>query len=57
MSAAQLDVLERDVELVAVGRDAVGDAVGLPKRQMTAGSAEPKDDLDKLMDSLDDLAL
>src|ERR1041385_7147480 len=54
--ALEQAVLERDVELVAVGRDAVGMAVGLPKRQAANGSAEDKDDLDKLMDSLDDLA-
>ena len=36
---------------------AVGMAVGLPKRQEATGAAAPKDDLDKLMDSLDDLAL
>ncbi|OAI54394.1 Fe-S containing oxidoreductase [Planctomycetaceae bacterium SCGC AG-212-F19] len=47
-------VLERDRELVKDGRDAVGMAVGIPKRQ--AGKpAGPKDDLDNLMDSLDAL--
>lgn len=56
-NALEQAVLERDTELVAAGRDAVGDAVGLPKRQAASGIAEPKDDLDKLMDSLDDLAL
>jgi NAD-dependent dihydropyrimidine dehydrogenase PreA subunit len=54
--ALEQAVLERDSELVAAGRDAVGETVGLPKRQ-AAPSSEPKDDLDKLMDSLDDLAL
>jgi len=54
--ALEQAVLERDVELVAVGRDAVGEAVGLPKRQ-SSSSNDSKDDLDKLMDSLDDLAL
>jgi len=49
-------VLERDRELVADGRDAVGMAVGLPKRQASK-SAEPKDELDKLMDDLDALGL
>ncbi len=49
-------VLERDVELVAVGRDAVGMAIGIPKRQ-DGKSAEPKDDLDSLIDQLDDLGL
>ena len=43
---------ERDRELVADGRDAVGLTVGIPKRQAVK-TAGPKDDLDKLMDSLD----
>jgi NAD-dependent dihydropyrimidine dehydrogenase PreA subunit len=47
-------VAERDVELVAAGRDAVGATMGMPKRQ--AGKKDgPKDDLDKLMDELDQL--
>jgi len=45
---------ERDRELVADGRDAVGLTVGIPKRQADKTDA-PKDDLDKLMDSLDAL--
>src|SRR5215471_19057706 len=47
---------ERDRELVADGREAVGLTVGIPKRQANR-AAEPKDDLDKLMDSLDALDL
>ena len=47
-------VEERDRELVADGRGAVGMAVGIPKRQ-TGKDAAPKDDLDKLMDELDNL--
>jgi NAD-dependent dihydropyrimidine dehydrogenase PreA subunit len=54
--ALQQAVVERDVELVAVGRDAVGMSVGIPKRQ-TEKSTGPKDDLDQLMDQLDDLGL
>ncbi len=49
-------VAERDRELVADGRDAVGATVGLPKRQ-TGKSEQPKDDLDNLMDALDNLDL
>src|SRR5207248_486828 len=49
-------VIERDRELVADGRGAVGMAVGIPKRQANK-TAEPKDDLDKLMDDLDALEL
>jgi NAD-dependent dihydropyrimidine dehydrogenase PreA subunit len=55
-SAIEMAALERDAELVRDGRDAVGLAVGIPKRQSGKVSAE-KDDLDKLMDELDGLAL
>ena len=47
---------ERDRELVADGRAAVGMDVGIPKRQADK-AAGPKDDLDKLMDDLDALGL
>ena len=47
---------ERDRELVADGRQAVGLTVGIPKRQANK-PAEPKDDLDKLMDALDELEI
>ena len=49
-------VEERDRELVADGRQAVGMAVGLPKRQ-AAKDGKPKDDLDNLIDALDALEL
>ncbi len=49
-------VEERDRELVNDGRQAVGMAVGIPKRQ-TDKPAGPKDDLDNLMDALDSLEL
>ncbi len=45
---------ERDRELVADGRQAVGLTVGIPKRQADKPQG-PKDDLDKLMDQLDNL--
>jgi NAD-dependent dihydropyrimidine dehydrogenase PreA subunit len=51
-SAVELAAQERDVELVAVGRDAVGLSVGIPKRQ-EGKDQQPKDDLDALMDQLD----
>lgn len=54
--ALEVAVLERDVELVAVGRDAVGMAIGIPKRQNNP-SQGPKDELDHLMDELDGLDL
>ena len=54
--AINIAAQERDRELVADGRQAVGLTVGIPKRQANKG-AEPKDDLDKLMDSLDALDL
>ncbi len=47
---------ERDRELVADGRQAVGLTVGIPKRQADKPQG-PKDDLDKLMDALDDLEI
>ena len=49
-------VAERDTELVADGREAVGMAVGIPKRQ-TDQAARPRDEMDDLMDGLDDLDL
>lgn len=54
--ALEIAVLERDRELVADGRDAVGSAVGLPKRQADAKD-QPRDSLDDLMDGLDALDL
>ncbi len=45
---------ERDTELVRDGREAVGLTVGIPRRQADVPQG-PKDDLDKLMDSLDAL--
>lgn len=54
--ALEVAVLERDVELVAAGRDAVGAAVGVPKRQASKDRG-PKDELDSLMDQLDSLDL
>ncbi|MBS0206295.1 MAG: ferredoxin family protein [Planctomycetes bacterium] len=55
-SALEMAVLERDQELVADGREAVGAAVGLPKRQ-TCQAEQPRDALDDLMDGLDALDL
>jgi NAD-dependent dihydropyrimidine dehydrogenase PreA subunit len=45
---------ERDRELVADGRNAVGATVGIPKRQSNK-DVKPKDDLDNLIDALDAL--
>jgi NAD-dependent dihydropyrimidine dehydrogenase PreA subunit len=53
-SALEMAVLERDTELVADGRDAVGVTVGLPKRQSDA-TQQPRDEFDDLMDNLDAL--
>jgi NAD-dependent dihydropyrimidine dehydrogenase PreA subunit len=55
-SALEMAVLERDVELVADGREAVGAAVGIPKRQEGLAT-KPRDELDDLMDGLDALDL
>ncbi len=52
--AVAIAAQERDRELVADGRTAVGLTVGIPKRQQGKEQG-PKDDLDKLMDSLDAL--
>jgi NAD-dependent dihydropyrimidine dehydrogenase PreA subunit len=54
--AIDIAAMERDVELVAVGRDAVGLSIGIPKRQEGKDQG-PKDNLDSLMDQLDDLDL
>lgn len=54
--AMNIAAQERDRELIADGRAAVGLTVGMPKRQAEK-PAGPKDDLDKLMDSLDALDL
>jgi NAD-dependent dihydropyrimidine dehydrogenase PreA subunit len=51
-SALEVAAQERDAELVADGRDAVGMTVGIPKRQAEKPS-QPKDALDALMDGLD----
>jgi NAD-dependent dihydropyrimidine dehydrogenase PreA subunit len=48
--------IERDRELVADGRQAVGMTVGMPRRQADKTQG-PKDDLDSLMDQLDALDL
>jgi len=55
-NALELAVQERDVELVADGRDAVGMAVGIPKRR-SAEKLSPRDDLDDLIDGLDKLEI
>lgn len=55
-SPLDLAVAERDRELVADGRDAVGMSVGIPKRQEDR-EQEPRDELDDLIDELDDLDL
>jgi NAD-dependent dihydropyrimidine dehydrogenase PreA subunit len=55
-SAIDMAVVERDRELVADGRAAVGMAVGVPKRQAHR-KEQARDELDDLMDGLDDLGL
>jgi NAD-dependent dihydropyrimidine dehydrogenase PreA subunit len=51
-TAEQAAIRERDEQLVMAGRQAVGASVGLPKRHGTK-PAEPKDELDSLIDALD----
>ena len=55
-SAEEIAAIERDEQLLAAGRDAVGMTVGMPKRQ-TERDNEPKDELDSLVDELDELDL
>ena len=55
-TAIDMAVRERDRELVADGRSAVGTAIGLPKRQ-AGKAAQPRDELDDLVDGLDSLDL
>ncbi len=50
--ALEVAVAERDQELVADGREAVGMAVGVPKRQ-AGKEQQPRDELDDLIDQLD----
>ncbi len=54
--ALTLAVNERDEQLMLAGRDVVGAAVGVPKRQADRASG-PKDDLDNLLDQLDAMNL
>ncbi len=54
-TAIEQAVLERDHELVADGRDAVGMSVGVPKRR--TNQPQSRDALDDLMDGLDHLDL
>jgi len=54
--ALTVAVNERDEQLMLAGRQAVGMAVGVPKRQ-AGRTAAPKDDLDNLMDQLDAMEL
>ncbi|QDT96059.1 ATP-binding protein [Gimesia aquarii] len=53
--ALEMAARERDVELVAEGRDAVGMTVGIPNRLKV--SQETSDELDELIDSLDAMDL
>jgi NAD-dependent dihydropyrimidine dehydrogenase PreA subunit len=55
-TALELAAQERDTELVADGRDAVGMTVGIPKRQ-TDHDDQPRDELDDMLDDLDSLNL
>ena len=47
--AVAIAAKERDEQLLLAGREAVGLSVGIPKRQANK-AAEPKDDLDRLLD-------
>jgi len=53
----EIAAIERDEQLVMVGRDAVGLSVGIPKRQADRPKDEPPDELDALIDELDGMEL
>jgi NAD-dependent dihydropyrimidine dehydrogenase PreA subunit len=55
-SAMEMAALERDEQLLMVGRQPVGMSVGIPKRQHGKAPA-PRDELDDLLDQLDDADL
>lgn len=56
--ALEVAARERDEQLLLAGREVVGMEVGIPRRhQPDEVAAAPKDDLDHLIDSLDDLDL
>jgi NAD-dependent dihydropyrimidine dehydrogenase PreA subunit len=55
-SAVEIAAIERDEQLLLVGRNPVGLSVGIPKRQ-EGKAAVPKDDLDALLDALDEANL
>jgi NAD-dependent dihydropyrimidine dehydrogenase PreA subunit len=57
LDALEIAARERDEQLVAVGREAVGMSQGIPRRQPESAAAAPKDELDSLIDALDDLNL
>ncbi len=52
-TAEEIAAIERDEQLLMVGRDAVG-TEGLKRRQPVTTSQQPKDNLDDLLDQLDD---
>ncbi len=54
--ASEVAARERDEQLLLAGREAIGVQGGIPKRHATEqGSDCPKDELDNLIDSLDEL--
>ncbi len=55
-SAEEVAAMERDEQLLLVGRDAVG-LNGVPPKRATSRTDQPKDDLDDLVDQLNDLDL
>ncbi len=56
--ALEVAANERDEQLLLAGREVVGIEVGMPKRHLAEDSQnQPKDDLDRLIDSLDELDL
>lgn len=57
-TATEVAARERDEQLLLAGRETVGMEVGIPKRHVAEPTTDqPQDDLDRLMDSLDELDL
>ena len=58
VSAVEIAARERDEQLLLAGREAVGMEVGIPRRHTEESTTvQPRDDLDRLMDKLDELDL
>ena len=55
--AVEVAARERDEQLLLAGRSTVGMEVGIPRRHQAEEDPQPQDDLDRLIDSLDEVDL